>query len=292
MLTIQPGDTILHRPFFTVLLCNYNYEEFIGLAIQSVLDQTFSDYELVIVDDGSTDSSRNIINSFNDSRIKAIFKDNGGQCSAFKVGINGAEGSYIALLDSDDEWKATKLARCASVLREHPDICFLQNSMGIIDGESIQSDTVDLSSGGFYDPFPDYSQLKHHELPYLPTSCITGIASAFKRLLLDDRAWRIDADTPVIAGLSVLGPTYLLNEPLTRYRKHGSNATKETTWLEMLERRKHFYRSLNDHLSLVGRSERFHFVNSQEYILGQIASTKFYWPRGLLSRLRHNIFFG
>ena len=287
MLAIQSGDTSLHHPLFTVLLCNYNYEEFIGLAIQSVLRQTFSDFELVIVDDGSTDSSRNIIDSFNDSRINTIFKENGGQCSAFRAGINIAKGSYIALLDSDDEWKPTKLARCASVLREHLDICFLQNSMEIIDGESIQFDAVELSSSGFYDPFSDYSQLKHHELPYLPTSCITGKTSAFKRLVLDDGVWRIDADTPVIAGLSVLGPTYLLNEPLTRYRKHGSNATKETTWLEMLERRKRFYRSLNDHLSLVGRSERFHFQNSQEYILGQIASTKWYWLRGLWSRLRY-----
>jgi glycosyltransferase involved in cell wall biosynthesis len=286
MLVTQSSDTNINRPFFTVLICNYNYEEFIRLAIQSVLDQSFPDFELVIVDDGSTDSSRNIINSFSDPRIKSVFKENGGQCSAFKAGISIAEGSYIALLDSDDEWKSTKLARCASVLREHPDICFLQNSMEIIDGDRTQF-VADLSCCGFYDPFPDYSQLKHHDLPFQPTSCITGITSAFKKLILDDEAWRIDADTPVIAGLSVLGPTYLLNEPLTRYRKHGSNATKETTWQEMLERRKRFYRSINDHLSLVGKSERFQFENSREYILGQIASTKWYWVQGFWSRLRY-----
>lgn len=98
-------------PQFSIIMCNYNYGSYIAQSIQSVLDQSLPDFELIIVDDGSADESREVIRSFDDSRIKTIFKENGGQASAFNEGFAIAQGSWLALIDSDDWWLPTKLER-------------------------------------------------------------------------------------------------------------------------------------------------------------------------------------
>ena len=94
----------------SVIINNYNYEKFIQEAIESVVNQSYKDYELIIVDDGSTDNSREIIErySFKYSNIFPIFKKNGGQASCFNIGYKKAKGDIIAFLDSDDVWKKEK----------------------------------------------------------------------------------------------------------------------------------------------------------------------------------------
>jgi glycosyltransferase involved in cell wall biosynthesis len=96
-------------PEVSVIIDNYNYARFISDAIDSVLKQTFSDFELIIVDDGSTDDSRKIIESYNDKRIVKVFKQNGGQTSAFNAGMEVVRGNIVAFLDSDDYWYENKL---------------------------------------------------------------------------------------------------------------------------------------------------------------------------------------
>lgn len=92
-------------PIVSVILTCFNREEHIGNAIQSVLNQTLTDFELIIVDDASTDLSWSIITSFNDPRILAIRKTiNGGQNSALNEGIAVTRGQFVSFLDSDDEY--------------------------------------------------------------------------------------------------------------------------------------------------------------------------------------------
>ena len=81
----------------------YNSEQYISDAIQSVLDQTYENFELIIVNDGSQDNTSAIINSYSDSRIKILeFKENQGQSRARIYGISNAKGKFIAIFDSDD----------------------------------------------------------------------------------------------------------------------------------------------------------------------------------------------
>lgn len=89
----------------------YNREKYITQTIDSILNQTYKDFELIIVDDGSTDSTLNIITEYakKDSRIKAIHQENGGASSARYNGYLNASGEYFTLLDSDDLWKDTLL---------------------------------------------------------------------------------------------------------------------------------------------------------------------------------------
>ncbi|MCT4587344.1 MAG: glycosyltransferase family 2 protein [Carboxylicivirga sp.] len=91
-------------PFFSVIIPMYNSEQYIGNTLQSVLNQEYDDFEVIVIDDGSTDNGSKVVESFNDKRIKLVSKVNGGVSSARNRGIKEANGRYIAFLDSDDIW--------------------------------------------------------------------------------------------------------------------------------------------------------------------------------------------
>jgi len=95
----------------------YNAERFINQAIQSVLSQTYADWELIVVDDGSTDGTAAIVSRFTDPRIRCIHQENQGLAGARNTGIRAAQGTYLAFIDSDDEWLPTFLERCLARLQ-------------------------------------------------------------------------------------------------------------------------------------------------------------------------------
>jgi glycosyltransferase involved in cell wall biosynthesis len=91
-------------PFFSVLIPLYNKEKFIQNTLQSVLNQTFSDFEIIIVNDGSTDESEKIVSEFQDARIRYFVQKNQGVSVARNLGISLAQSNYISFLDADDYW--------------------------------------------------------------------------------------------------------------------------------------------------------------------------------------------
>ncbi len=109
-------------PKVSVILSSYNHEKYIAQAIQSVLDQTFTDFELLIFDDGSTDNSREIIKTFSDPRIKTfLYEVNRGPRIASQECIQAAGGKYIAVHHSDDLWRKDKLEKQVEFLEKNPD---------------------------------------------------------------------------------------------------------------------------------------------------------------------------
>lgn len=127
---------------FSVLINNFNYGTFIGQAIESVLAQTYPAYEIIVVDDGSTDNSRDVIQSYGD-KIIPIFQENAGQASAMNTGFSRATGDIICFLDSDDFFVPQKLEILNKVYSEHDDISwvfhdlkeiFADESKNIFDG--------------------------------------------------------------------------------------------------------------------------------------------------------------
>ena len=110
-----------HVPMASVIIPTYNRERIIKRAIQSVLTQTFQDFEIVIVDDGSTDGTKTVVESFSDPRIRYLQHErNRGAAAARNTGIKAACGEYLAFLDSDDEWLSNKLSEQMSVLVKAP----------------------------------------------------------------------------------------------------------------------------------------------------------------------------
>lgn len=91
-------------PFFSIVIPLYNKQHFIAITLESVLSQTFEDFEIIIVNDGSTDASENKVKQFNDPRIQYYLRENKGVSAARNFGITLSKGSYIAFLDSDDFW--------------------------------------------------------------------------------------------------------------------------------------------------------------------------------------------
>jgi glycosyltransferase involved in cell wall biosynthesis len=98
------------NPMVSVVVSTYNRADLIGETIRSILDQTHQNIELIIVDDGSTDNTREVVESFSNRRIKYIYTDNwGGPAHPRNIGIREAKGDYIAFCDSDDYWDLRKL---------------------------------------------------------------------------------------------------------------------------------------------------------------------------------------
>src|SRR5581483_1430569 len=92
---------IVFRPKVSIVINNFNYGKFLGASIDSALNQTYPNLEVIVVDDGSTDESRELVKKY-ESRAHVILKENGGQVSALNVGWRAATGQMIAFLDSDD----------------------------------------------------------------------------------------------------------------------------------------------------------------------------------------------
>ena len=102
------------NPFFSIVIPYYNRAYCIRKAIQSCIDQTYADFEIILVDDCSKDNLIDALGSFKDPRIRVIRTPfNCGAAAARNLGINEAKGRFIAFLDSDDEWVPTKLEICA-----------------------------------------------------------------------------------------------------------------------------------------------------------------------------------
>ncbi len=97
------------KPLVSILINNYNYGQFLSTAIDSVLDQAYKNIEIIVVDDGSTDNSREIINSYGE-KIIAVLKKNGGQASAFNAGFVKSKGNIICFLDADDLFFPNKIS--------------------------------------------------------------------------------------------------------------------------------------------------------------------------------------
>lgn len=105
----------------SIIIPTYNRAESIGTSIQSILDQTWQNYEIIVVDDGSTDNTRQIVENYVDDRIRYIYMEkNGGASRARNIGIELAESDFIAFLDSDDEWLPEKLQKQMKVMLEAP----------------------------------------------------------------------------------------------------------------------------------------------------------------------------
>jgi len=112
----------MKQPKISIIISTYNRAELLRRAINSVLSQTFLDWELIIWDDGSSDRSRDVVGEFQDPRIKYFYSVNHGKSSALNQAIKIVNGLYIAILDDDDEWFPEKLKVQVDIMEECPEI--------------------------------------------------------------------------------------------------------------------------------------------------------------------------
>ena len=109
-------------PLFSVVIPAYNARKYISLTVESILRQTVQDFEIVVVNDGSTDDTLEVLRSIADPRLRIITQENGGECAARNRGIKETCGKYVAFLDADDAWRPNHLEIVLDRIHRHGDI--------------------------------------------------------------------------------------------------------------------------------------------------------------------------
>ncbi len=118
----------------SVVIPTYNRAYILGDALESVLSQTYLDYEIIVVDDGSTDKTRELVESYQSDKIRYIRHEHNRGCSAaYNTGISAASGNFIAILDSDDQWKRDYLERQMNFYHRYPEVDVVFTNTEIID---------------------------------------------------------------------------------------------------------------------------------------------------------------
>lgn len=113
-----------NTPLVSIIIPAYNAELYIEKAINSILNQSYQNFEIIVTNDGSTDSTESVISQYSDSRIHTISQTNGGMSSARNAGLRAATGEFISFLDSDDYWLPEKLEKQVALIQDNPDLGF------------------------------------------------------------------------------------------------------------------------------------------------------------------------
>jgi hypothetical protein len=210
----------------SVIISNYNYAEFVGEAIESALALDWPRVEVIVVDDGSTDCSRSVIERFG-ARITALFKENGGQYSAMNLGYAQSQGEIIVFLDSDDYLHPSIGREIASVWRSG--VSKVQFQMHVVDAKGRSLGSI-LPK---YDGLPTPQQIRKWMQTTSAHPTPPGSGNAYSReylqkiFPLDDSCGRA-GDSFCIAAAPFLGDVITVPLPLVTYRVHGRNDGAQT----------------------------------------------------------------
>ena len=209
------------HPRVTVLIDSYNYGRFIEEAIESVLTQDFptDQFEILVVDDGSTDDTAERVRKFG-SRIQYLYKPNGGQASAFNLGLHAAKGEVIAMLDADDYWLPGKLRRIVREFEKHPEAGMVYHRL-----QEFNMQTGHRSEGSFTAISGFVARNRKDLLCYIlyPTSALAFRRRCIEPLLPIPEELTIQADSHLSGLIIFVAPVVAVEESLAVYRMHGAN---------------------------------------------------------------------
>ena len=206
----------------TIIINNYNYGRFLATAIESALNQTYADTEVVVVDDGSTDDSRQIIARYG-NRIRPVLKTNGGQASAFNAGFAASTGNVICMLDSDDLFYPSKVERIAKTFGSHPEIHWVFHPVCRVYEDGRKKPTPQLQRTLYTDVREPALRGKLPGPPGPVTSGIVLSRPLLDRILPMPESIRITADNHLIFLAEALERGVYLDEVLALQSIHGSN---------------------------------------------------------------------
>ena len=220
-------------PLVSIVITCFNYGKFIKQAIDSALEQTYSSVEIVIVNDGSTDNTDEVVaNYLNLDNVKYIKQQNAGQTKAKNTGINNSSGDFIAFLDADDAWETEKLAKQV--------ILFSNEAVGVVYSRSRY---IDEQGNAFYVPksgnkylLPKRGKVTDHLLldNFVPFSSSIVRRGCFDRCGVFDESLQMGIDWDLWLRLSTIYEFDFVDEPLLIYRVgHAGQMSKN---LELRQR--------------------------------------------------------
>jgi glycosyltransferase involved in cell wall biosynthesis len=263
------------EPLITVLLPMYNYERFVGNAIESVLRQTYQNFELIVCDDGSSDNSLVVGREYArmDARVSVIEKSNGGQASALNAAFARSRGEIICILDADDVFHSEKLSRLADYHREHPDVGVVVHSMILLGRNGRRSDTIPFLSKFEQGWIGDKLIRRGGRWRYMPSSALS-----FRRELAEycfpvpEESFRVNAEAFIFTMLPLFTCVGYMPEPLSYYRMHDSNMSGEFSFSTSTLRYRESCMTIpntavNERLQKMGYQERLDLGRNLDYAM-------------------------
>lgn len=228
-------------PTVTIIIPTFNREKYIGSVVRSVLNQTFQNFEIIIVDDGSSDGTRAIIEEFYSDKIIYVYQENKGRSHARNLALEMARGEYIAFLDSDDIYLPRKLELQVNFLDVNQDFSMLYTAAACIDGEgNFLPDAYDANISGWI----------YREIAFFVPITIT-LPTVMVRREVFDRVGRFDEaldrfeDTDMWRRISKHFQIFGLPERTCLLRTHSDNSLAAQDPLSITKALDHYVKKIN-----------------------------------------------
>jgi glycosyltransferase involved in cell wall biosynthesis len=273
----MPRDHHKENPHVSVVIPAYNSARFVAEAIRSVLAQTLPPYEVLVIDDGSVDGTREVVAEFLSTGVRCISQPNSGVSAARNRGLDEARGEFIAFLDADDLWRPEMLATHAELLRDNEEVIFSFCDFQRFD------DTSSAPIGTQFEFYPELDSMTLEPLGKNRWLIRTGAfgefvrfgevpaftqAMMFRRSLLSglrfDETLRVCEDLHFVLRAATRGSVVVIREVLVDVRRHCANATKDFSEISLdklvaFTRLRPFVAQVSLRRALEARISRAHF---------------------------------
>ena len=262
-------------PVVSVVIPAYNVSRFIDDAIQCVLAQTFTDFELIIVNDGSTDDTLARCQRYDDPRIRVVDQQNRGLAGARNSGIREARGEFVALLDADDLWLDTKLARHVEHLRAQPDLGVSYSASRFMseDGELLALYQSPQLTGITAETVLCRNPVGNGSAPVLRMSALRAIESTTERYgtpepIYFDPDFRQSEDIECWTRIAATTPWRFegLRDALTLYRLNGGGLSASVdkqfaSWERFIEKARGYAPELIGRYGSLARAYQYRYLS-------------------------------
>ncbi|GEM_PF-280387 len=216
-------------PQVSVVIPAYNAMSFLPEALASVLKQTFTDFEVIIVNDGSSDDIEQWAATLTDPRVKLISQENQGSAGARNTGLANVQGEYIAFLDADDLWDMTKLEKQVCCLEQNPDVGLVYTWTALIDekGKPYGKVLINHDEGYVWQRLLEHNIVECGSVAMIRRCCYEAVG------LFDcSLPFSYGEDWDLWLRISAQYPFKVIKELLVYYRSHSNNLSKNWTAME------------------------------------------------------------
>ncbi len=225
------------RPLISFVVASYNYERYIGIALGSILAQTVSDFEIVVVDDASTDGSRDVVRAFADPRITLhVNERNIGQVATYNKGVSLARGEYLCYLDADDWIEPRKSEAQLGFFRQNPNVEIVSTYVRFFDTEGKRHPWADEYEAFFNRPY-DFNAVEEWIGACKIHACSMMLPRAVHtRVGPRDTTMAVASDFEFWTRAHALGCRFgMMHEPLLSYRLHEDSVSRRDQLMTFLE---------------------------------------------------------
>ena len=223
------------NPTVSVIIPAYNAAPWIAETIDSVLNQTFKDFEVIVVDDGSTDATAEVVASYK-PQVQYLYKNNGGPSSARNTGICAACGRYIAFLDADDLWLPEKLQIQMQLFSQNPSLAWVYSD-GLIFEENPNKNQHLFSQSSYMYSGEILRPLLLQDFVASPTPIVRRDVFEDVGLFNEESSFKSVEDWDMWLRIAARYPVYLIDKPLVKYRRHSTSLTGTSLIQRSLESR-------------------------------------------------------